>query len=548
VTRLIPGWIRAYRRAWLRNDAVAGIVVWSVVVPQAVAYAQIAGLPPQAGLMAAPGALIGYALLGTSRALVVSATTATAAVSAAAVGAIAGGDSSRFAALSATFALVVAVVFVGSGFLRVGGVIDLVSKPVMTGFLFGLGLTITVGQVPKLLGVAKGDGHFFQQAWDILSELGEAHWWTIAVGASSIVLLVALQRLAPTVPSTLVVLVLAIALSSLLDLKSHGVDVVGKLPSAFPKPAWPDFRTSDALQLIAPAFGILLLTTEAFGVSRTLAAADGSRIDANRELVAMGASNALAGLSQGFVQSGGASQTMAAENAGGKSQLASLVAAGLVLLTGAFLYPLFTNLPQATLGAIIVVAIARFYRVDELQRFARIRSSALVLSLTALVGVLLFGVLAGLLIAAGVSLILLVQRLSRPPLVVLDSPPGVIFARVDGPLFYGNAVNAKDRLLGEVASARPKPDIVILDLSESADLDVEGADALSDLHAALAKQGIELRLATVRSRAVAILRRSGLAERIAVESSLDEAAQELGHPPRVTPDDPRAGLTLTDRD
>jgi MFS superfamily sulfate permease-like transporter len=402
--------------------------------------------------------------------------------------------------------------------------------------------------VPKLLGVAKGDGHFFQQAWDIVSELGDAHWWTIAVGASSIGLLVALQRFVPAVPSTLVVLVLAIAISGLFDLKSHGVDVVGKLPSAFPKPAWPDFRANDALRLIAPAFGVLLLTTEAFGVSRTLAAMDGSRIDSNRELVAMGASNALAGVSQGFVQSGGASQTMAAENAGGKSQLASLVAAGLVLLTGAFLYPLFTNLPQATLGAIIVVAIAKFYRVDELERFARIRRSALNLSLLALVGVLLFGVLPGLLIAAGLSLVLVVHHLSKPHVVILDSPPGVLFARVDGPIFYGNAVKAKERLLAEVSSVTPQPGVVVLDVSETAEFDLEAADALSDLEAALARNGIELRLATVRSRALTILERSGLAERIVVESSLSEAARQLGHPQWVTPDDPRNGLTTTDKD
>src|SRR5947209_11211229 len=192
-----------------------------------------------------------YALLGSSRTLVVSATTATAAVSAAAVGAIAQGDPARFAALSATFALVVAVAFAGAGVLRVGGVTDLVSKPVMTGFLFGLGLTIAVGQLPKVLGIAGGHGNFFRQAWADLNQLGDISWWTFAVGATSAVLLVGCRRLLPTIPSTLAVLVLAIVVSTVFDLTSHGVAVVGKLPSAIPHLAWPDFSWRDVAHLLA---------------------------------------------------------------------------------------------------------------------------------------------------------------------------------------------------------------------------------------------------------------------------------------------------------
>ena len=312
----MPAWLRSYDRAWLSHDLVAGLIVWGVVTPQAVAYAQIAGLPPSAGLAAAPGALIAYALLGTSRTLVVSATTATSALSAAAVGPLADDDVARFAALSAGLAVVVAVVLVVAGALRLGGVMDLVSKPVMTGFLFGLGLTVALGQLSKLLGVEGTSGKFFEQLWDLLGDLGDTDGWTLVVGAASVAALVAFRRFAPTLPGMLIVLALAIVVSTLLDLSARGVDVVGELPSAFPDPAVPDISWDDVVDLLPAALGMLIVSAEAASVSRGIARAQGYDVDPNRDLIALGASNGLAGLSSGFVQSGGASQTLAAEQAG----------------------------------------------------------------------------------------------------------------------------------------------------------------------------------------------------------------------------------------
>ena len=524
-------------------DIVAGVLVWSVVTPQAVAYAQIAGLPPSAGLAAAPGALLAYALLGTSRSLVVSATTATSALSAAAVGPLANGDTMTFAALSAALALVAAAVLVGAGLLRLGGVMDLVSKPVMTGFLFGLGLTVAVGQLPKIFGVEGGSGHFFELVRDLVKVLGDTHAWTLAVGVGSIAALIAFGKLAPRVPGTLVVLAVSIAASALLDLAGHGVDVVGDLPSAVPDPSIPDVSWRDLAELLPAAFGVMIVSAEAIGVARSLASSQGYSVQVSRDLVALGGSNLLAGLSGGFVQSGGASQTMAAERAGGKTQLVSVIAAGLILLTGAFLAFLFQDLPQATLGAIVVVAIAGFFRVDELRRFAHLRRSAIVLSLVALVGVLVFGVLPGLLIAVGLSLVVLIQRLSRPSAATLARDPvtgawgsaerhpdwslvaGVMVARSDGPLFYANTVNLRDRLLAAVHQAEPRPHAVVLDLAESPDLDVETLDTLAELADMLAAEGFELRLAAVRAPALELLRRSGLAARVRIDPTLDAAVR-----------------------
>ena len=545
--RILPDWLVHYRRAWLSHDIGAGLIVWGVVVPQAVAYAQIAGLPPSAGLVAAPAALIAYAILGSSKTLVVSATTATSALSAAAVGPLAHGDVKRFAALSAALAIVSGLILIASGALRLGGVMDLVSKPVMTGFLFGLGLFVAVGQLPKLLGIPGDSGNFFPKLWGVLTDLGDTSGWTLATGAGSVALLLVLARAAPKVPATLVLLVSSIIVSSLLDLSSHGVAIVGTLPRAFPHPALPDVGWHDLAELVAPGFGVMIVTAEGIGVARTLGAQDGYRVAVNRDLVALGSSNVLAGLSPGFVQSGGASQTMANERAGGKTQLATLVAAGLILLTGAFFTGLFKNLPEATLAAIVIVAISSFWKVGELRRLAHIRGSAIALALSALVGVLVLGVLRGLIVAAGLSLAIVIQRLSRPTVGLLarDSASGVwgnsdrhpgwkltteaLVVRVDGPLFYANATTMKERVVDLVAQAEARPRAVVLDLSGNTELDVQTADTLAELSETLGRNGVELRLAAVRAPALALLERAGLAGRIPILPTLDAA---VSGPPR----------------
>jgi MFS superfamily sulfate permease-like transporter len=419
---------------------------------------------------------------------------------------------------------------------------DLVSKPVMTGFLFGLGLTVAIGQLPKLFGVPAGSGHFFQQLWDLVTNLDQADWWTFATGAISLVALVLLRRFAPRLPGMLIVLVGAIVLSKALDLESHGVEVIGELPSAYPDPAIPNVSWEDVLDLLGLAFGVLIVSAEAVSVGRSLAAQQGYRVDVNRDLVALGAANAAAGLNSGFVQSGGASQTIAAEEAGGKSQLASVVAAVLIVFTGVFLAFVFEDLPQATLGAIVIVAIAGFWRVDEIRRFATLRRSALVFSLIALVGVLLMGVLPGLILAAGLSLAFLVQRLSRPQVVRVgrdavtsewgrvdlhpgwEPPPGIVAARVEGLLFYANANTVQERLLGLVRSADPRPAALVLDVAESPSFDVETLDMLADLVERLAAEGVGLRLANVREHGRELLGRRGLLPRLQVARSLDDAA------------------------
>ena len=527
-------------------------MIWSVVTPQAVAYAQIAGLPPAAGLMAAPGAMLAYALLGTSHQLVVGATTATAAVSAATVGTLAHGDAARFAVLSAALALATGVVFLAAGVFKLGAIADFISKPVMTGFLFGLGLVIALGQLPSLLGVKAGEGNFFPALVDVLGELGDVDATTLAVGAGSVALLVLCRRLLPVVPPTLLILVLAIVVSALLDLSSHGVAVVGHIPNALPDPAVPHVSADDIVALATPAFGVLILSAEGLGVARALAVKHGDQVDASRDLTAFGASNVVVGLSSGFVQCGGASQTAAADDAGARSQLAHLLAAGLLLLTGAFLAPLFEDLPKATLAAIVIVAVSGFFDVAELRRFAHVRRTAIVIALIALAGVLALGVLPGLVLTAGLSLLYVIQRISRPSVGVLErdpatgawgradrhdgwrAPDDALVVRSDGQLLYPNVNLVKDRVLALVADADPRPRTVVLDLSTSTDLDVQTADTIEELRQQLARDVIELRLAEVRAPAREILDRAGVSEQVPIAPTIDEALAGAGQAAGLT--------------
>jgi sulfate permease, SulP family len=461
------------------------------------------------------------------------------------VGTLAHGDAAAFAALSAALAIVTAGVFVAAGVLRLGAVVDFISRPVMTGFLFGLGLVIAIGQVPSVLGVEPGEGNFFPALADVLGELGDVHGATLAVGAASIALLLVGRRIAPLLPATLIVLVLSIAVSAILDLSQHGVAVVGHIPDALPDPAIPHVSAGAFVSLVAPAFGVMVLSAEGLGVARALAVKHGYTVNASRDLIAFGGSNLLAGLSSGFVQCGGASQTAAADTAPTRTQLAHLVSCGLILLTGAFLAPLFEDLPKASLAAIVIVAVSGFFDVAALRRFAFVRRGALVFSLVALVGVLVLGVLQGLIVAAALSLVYVIQRLSRPSVGALARDPATgawgrvdrhagwqlprdaLVVRSDGQLLYPNANVVKDRIL-DLAASKGHPRALVLDLSTSTDIDVQTADTIDELRSQLARDDVELRLADVRAPARAILDRSGVSDRVAIAATIDDALEQDG--------------------
>jgi sulfate permease, SulP family len=536
--RYVPvlSWLTTYDRRWLRADVLAGLTAWAVLLPQALAYAQIAGLPAQAALFATPLALLGYAAFGTSRQLAVSATSSTAAVSATAVAPIAAGDAGAFLALSAALAILCGGVFVLAGLLRLGALSDFIAKPVLTGFLFGLGLVIAAGQVSKLLGVEDPSGGFFRKLWRLLVHLGDANPTTLILGVSSLLVLVIMKRIAPRVPAALVVVAAGILLTGVFDLADLGVSVVGEVPSSLPTPAVPDIVPGDLAALLPAALGIVLLGyAESISVARGFASEHRYEVRPNQELMALGASNALAGLFQGFVAAGGASQSAASDRAGAKTELFAVVAAALTIFTALVLAPLLGELPNAVLGAIVLNAVIGFMRVDELRRYYRLDRFGLPMALAALVGVLVLGVLPGLLIAVALTIVLLLQRISRPHSAVLgrlpdgsgygdvkrhpeaQTVPGLLVFRLDAPLFFANVQVLRGRIRTLVSDASPPVTVVLLDIEATSGLDIEGVDALGELREELDQGGAELWLARVRAPVRDMLGRAGLAQSIGEE-------------------------------
>ncbi|MFZ3495998.1 SulP family inorganic anion transporter [Streptomyces sp. 5.8] len=540
----VAPWLRHYRGRWLRGDTLGALTAWALIVPECVAYAQIAGVPPQNAFYAAPVALLVYALLGRSNFLLIGATSAAAVLSAATVSAVSPAPEDAVG-LSAALAVIVGAVLLAAGLARLGFLTNFLAEPALLGFLFGMALTIVVRQAAKLVGVPGGDGNFFERAWTVLS--GAPHWSlvTLAVGAGALALLFLLERFLPRLPASLIVLVAALVLSAALDLESHGVETVGHIPSAVPVPHLPGIPAADWIALFGGALGVALVVfAEAFSIANRFAREHGQEVDANREMAAIGFSNIAVGLFRGFVVSGSASRSAAAAGAGGRTPMVSLIAAGLILLTGAFLTPLFTDLPEPVLGAIVIFAVRGFLRVGELRRYFRLDRRSLWVALTALFGVLLFDLLPGLLLAVALSLALFVSAASRRNVAVLGRLPGtrlygdaaghenaatdpaVLVVRPDGSLFFGNVNRVRLEVLERLRAAPAAPRAVVLDLTACFQLGVPVLDTLEELREELDRQGVALHLARMRSPAAGELARHPLGDHLGgagVHQTVDEA-------------------------
>ncbi|HVX20327.1 MAG TPA: SulP family inorganic anion transporter [Acidimicrobiales bacterium] len=527
--RWLPSWLFGslfpYRRSWLAHDVVAGVTVWAVLVPEALAYASIAGVSPAVGLYAAPSALIFYAAFGSSRHLVVGPMSATAALSAAAVGSTVAGNSGMYATLTATLAVTAGVLALGFGLARLGFIADFISEPVLKGFIIGLALTIMIGQVPKLFGVAKGDGDFFSQLAHLIGHLGDTSGWTLLVGAGSLGAVLVLRRAAPAVPGSLAVVVVAIVVGWAAHLDDHGVALVGHIDKGLPHYGFPDAPLHDYVDLGSSAVGIVLVGfAEGLGAAKTYAAARHYDIDANRELIGLGAANVAAGLSSGMVVNGSLSKTAVNGAAGARTQLSGLVVAALTVLTLLFLTGLFQYLPEATLAAVVVVAVSELVDVGAMVRLYRTVTGPLhaiyghvaradfIAALAALSGVVVFDTLPGLFIGIGISVVLIVYRASRPHVAELGlapgtadhyvdlgrdpgavAPDGLVVLRVESGLFFANADNVRAVVRG--AAARPGVAGVVLDVESVPAIDVTAARMLGELLGDLRRDGVDLVLA-----------------------------------------------------
>ena len=512
----IVDWLPRYERGWLRDDLLASLTVWALVVPQSIAYAQIAGLPPQSGLFATFAGLLGYAVLGTSRQLVVSPTSSTAAISAALVGAMAVGREATFASLSSALALTLGIVFVVLSLAKLGFVSRFIPTAVSVGFMFGLGMTIIIGQLAKILGVPGVEGSFVEQLAQLVPELDMANAATIAVGVAALVALLVGRRFVPGVPMALVVVIAGIVVVAALGLSARGVEVVGVIEASIPIPAIPAVAFADLVVLVPGALAIAVMGyAETNQVSEQFAEEHGYDVRPDQELLALGGANTLAGLFQGFIVGGGASQSAAADRAGARTLLVSLIVAALTVLTAVALLPLFADLPQAVLGAIVISAVLGFLRVDQLRRLAALRREAFAAALFALFATLLLGILSGLITAVILSLLMLLVRLSRPTVSVLGrsgegaylavdrhddiaTEAGLLVLRLDAPLVFLNAKSLRDTVRSSVRTSPQPVRTVLLDLAMSADLDIESRDVLERLAVELGDQRIALWLTEVR--------------------------------------------------
>ncbi len=366
--------LQGYQRRWLRGDLIAALTVWAVLVPESLAYASIAGVSPVVGLYAAPGALLLYAALGSSRHLVTGPMSATAALSAAIVADIASGDADRYTQLTATLALTTGIAAVVFGLLRLGFIANFISEPVLKGFIIGLALTIMIGQVPKLLGIEGGSGNFFEKAWAVIEDLDEIDGPTLAVGLLSLAIVLGLKRVAPVVPASLVAVAVGVLAVKLFDLADDGVSIVGQIDAGLPSLGLPDSPRSDWLAVAGSSVGVVLIGfAEGLGAAKTYAARDGYEIDANRELLGLGGANLAAGLSSGMVVNGSLSKTAVNGGAGAKTQASGLFVAALTIVTLLFLTGLFEDLPEATLAAVVIAAVIELV---DIAAFASCTASA----------------------------------------------------------------------------------------------------------------------------------------------------------------------------
>ncbi len=552
LSRVFPilGWLPSYQREWLGRDAVAGVIIMCLLVPEGMAYAQIAGMPPETAFYVAAPALLLYAIFASSRKLIVVVSATQAALSAGAVAALATAGSPQYAELTAALALLVGVITVLAGLLRLGVVARFFSPSVLVGFVTGLALVISVKQVPKILGIEASEGDFWERLWGILVHLGDVHGATLVVGLFTIAVMVGLERVAHRLPAALVALALGILISRAFDLADRGVEVIEEIPGGLAGPQIPDVTLVDLSLLLAAAVGIALVNfAEGNSVARDYARRDGVKLDANQELVGLGAANVGAGLFQGFTIGASLSKSAAAYGAGMQTQLAGVVAAGLTVLVALFLTDLFRGLPEATLGAIVVVAVSGMVKTQRIRELYSMRKTDFALALAATLAVLTFETLAALVIAVALSIVLLVVRAARSPLRRLGQLPGGAFGdlernpearehpttlivRPDAELFFANAESVAEDIYA-AATQVPSARAVVLDLELTYDLDVPAADALRLLSRRLAEAGIPLALARVHGPVIDMLQKTGVVETVGRErvgTRVEDAVRALEAP------------------
>ena len=556
IGRWVPGVraARTYQRPWLRPDIVAGIVLAAILVPQGMAYAELAGLPPVTGLYTTIGCLAGYALFGPSRILVLGPDSSVSPMIFAAIMPLlaSGGDVHRAIALAGMLAVIVALIEIGLGLFRLGFVADLLSNEVQVGYMNGLALVIIAGQLPKLFGFSTDASGFGPEVKAFVLNLDHTVGASLAVGLGVLAVLLVLPRFTRVLPAVLVAIVGATVVSAVFDLHAHGVPTVGTLPRGIPRPAFPWTKLADVGPLMVAAMGITLVSlADTIATSSSFGARRGDETNPNQEMIGIGAANLGAGFLQGFAVSTSGSRTAVVEQAGAKSQLASVVGAGTVVVLLLFFNSLLKDLPQSALAAVLIGAAFSLLDLPELVRYAQVRKSALALSVVASLGVVVLGVLQGIVIAVVLAVLLYFQRGWQPHGAVLGlvddvggwhntsrypsarEIPGVVVYRWEAPLFFANCAGFRTQIRELVRDRNPA--WVVVQCEAITDIDVSAAKMLEQLDRELNDRGVHMAFVEMRDRLRLLVRRYGLLETLdrdrfypSLESGLAAIEDELG--------------------
>ncbi|MGX4802473.1 SulP family inorganic anion transporter [Bradyrhizobium guangdongense] len=549
-TRFFPAfnWLSGYQIAWLPSDTVAGLTLAAYAIPVSLAYAALAGLPPQIGVYGYILGGIGYALLGSSRQLAIGPTSAISLMIAGTVGSLAAGDPARYAQIASLAACAVALLCLIAWLFKLSSLVRLVSDSILVGFKAGAGLTIIMSQLPALFGIPGGGRNFFDRAFHIAGQLGDTNLLVLAVGAVALVLLLLGERRLPGRPVGITIVALSILAATLLGLPAMGVPVTGKIPEGLPTLAFPTFGLVEPEELFPIAAGCLLLAyIEGVSAARSFAAKHGYALDVRQEFLGLGAANLAAAFGHGYPVAGGLSQSAVNDNAGARTPLALLICSVALALCLLFFTGLLTNLPKAVLAAIVFAAVYRLVDVPALVRMWQVSRIDFYAAAIALVSVLLLGILQGVLLAAIASIFLLLARASQPNIAFLGRLPGtgrysdsarhdgveplvgVIAFRPEASLLYINA----ETILSAVLNALQKSAdirLVVCDLSASPYIDLAGAGMLHALYDELASRRIALCIVGAHAQLRDLLRAEGLAEKTDSAQWLRTLDSVLGSP------------------
>ncbi len=545
-------WLPGYQLKALPHDLIAGVTLAAYAIPVSMAYASLAGVPPYYGLYCYLFGGLAYAVFGTSRQLAIGPTSAISMLVGATVAGMAGGDAQRWAEIAGLTALVLAAISILAWLLRLSVLVSFISETVLTGFKAGAALTIAMTQLPKLFGVPGGGEHFVQRVWILAGQIPDTNLVVLAFGLVAIALLVAGERLLPGRPVSLVVVVLAIVVVSVTTLPQLGIKTVGVLPQGLPALHRPALRAAEVDGVIPLAFACFLLAyIEAVSAARTLARKNGYAIDPRQELLALGAANVATAFSHGYPVAGGLSQSMVNDKGGARTPLALVFASATLALCLLFLTGLLQNLPTVVLAAVVLVAVKGLINIKELRHFWRVSRFEFAVAMMALVGVLALGILRGVVLAALITMLMVIGRAARPYVATLGripgtrrysdlerSPenepvPGVAIVRVESSVLYFNVEHVRDEVLRRIGAARTPLRGVVWDLSSTPYIDVGGARMMAELQQELASRQVSLHLVDARARVRDLLRAEGLEQQvgpIVKTESVDDVVRQLSNP------------------